>query len=189
LVLSRAPSVKLIRPVVAVAQVVRASGCGPEGRGFKSPRSPHVRALPPDRTASRSWSSMALAVAEQLGRLGGLLHPGWLRAADAGTGETIRKRLQRPGRTPTFSPRRPWPGERAGRDGGQGALRHVPRGRLRDRARADGQREPQPVYKCRRHNPAVTEIVNIPNRGHSLTIDHGWREVAQTALDFVKRFA
>jgi non-heme chloroperoxidase len=35
----------------------------------------------------------------------------------------------------------------------------------------------------------VTEIVKIPNRGHSLTIDHGWREVAQTALGFVKRFA
>src|SRR6187200_418132 len=28
------------RPMVAVAQVVRASGCGPEGRGFESPRSP-----------------------------------------------------------------------------------------------------------------------------------------------------
>jgi non-heme chloroperoxidase len=28
----------------------------------------------------------------------------------------------------------------------------------------------------------------IPNRGHSLTVDSGWREVAQTALDFVKRF-
>ena len=40
----------------------------------------------------------------------------------------------------------------------------------------------------RRNNPAVTEIVRMPNRGHSLTIDHGWREVAQTALDFVKRF-
>jgi hypothetical protein len=38
-------SARLARPVVAVAQVVRASGCGPEGRGFKSPRSPHVRAL------------------------------------------------------------------------------------------------------------------------------------------------
>jgi hypothetical protein len=38
-------------------------------------------------------------------------------------------------------------------------------------------------------NPGVTEIVKFPNRGHSLTIDHGWREVAQTALDFVKRFA
>ena len=45
------------------------------------------------------------------------------------------------------------------------------------------------AYKRQRRNPGVTEIVKIPNRGHSLTIDHGWREVAQTALDFVKRFA
>jgi non-heme chloroperoxidase len=46
------------------------------------------------------------------------------------------------------------------------------------------------AYQRQRRNPsAVTEIVKIPNRGHSLTIDHGWREVAQTALDFVKRFA
>jgi non-heme chloroperoxidase len=45
------------------------------------------------------------------------------------------------------------------------------------------------AYKRQRRNPAVTEIVKIPNRGHSLTIDHGWREVAQTALDFIKRFA
>ena len=45
------------------------------------------------------------------------------------------------------------------------------------------------AYKRQRRNPAVTKIVKIPNRGHSLTIDHGWREVAQTALDFVKRFA
>jgi hypothetical protein len=45
------------------------------------------------------------------------------------------------------------------------------------------------AYKRQRRNPGVTEIVKIPNRGHSLTIDHGWREVAQTALDFVERFA
>jgi pimeloyl-ACP methyl ester carboxylesterase len=43
-------------------------------------------------------------------------------------------------------------------------------------------------YKRQRRNASVTEIKQIPNRGHSLTIDHGWREVAQTALDFVKRF-
>jgi len=43
-------------------------------------------------------------------------------------------------------------------------------------------------YKRQRRNPAVTEIVKIPNRGHSLTIDSGWREVAETALDFVRRF-
>ena len=45
------------------------------------------------------------------------------------------------------------------------------------------------AYKRQRRNPGVTEIVKIPNRGHALTIDHGWREVAQTALAFVTRFA
>jgi pimeloyl-ACP methyl ester carboxylesterase len=45
------------------------------------------------------------------------------------------------------------------------------------------------AYKRQRRNPAVTEIVRIPNRGHSLTIDHGWREVAETSLEFVRRFA
>jgi pimeloyl-ACP methyl ester carboxylesterase len=44
------------------------------------------------------------------------------------------------------------------------------------------------AYKRQKHNQGVTEIARIPNRGHSLTIDSGWREVAQTALDFVKRF-
>jgi non-heme chloroperoxidase len=43
------------------------------------------------------------------------------------------------------------------------------------------------AFKRQKRNPAVTEIVKMPNRGHALTIDHGWREVAQTALDFVKR--
>jgi non-heme chloroperoxidase len=43
-------------------------------------------------------------------------------------------------------------------------------------------------YKRQRQNEAVTEIAKIPNRGHSLTIDSGWREVADTALAFVKRF-
>ena len=44
------------------------------------------------------------------------------------------------------------------------------------------------AYDRQKVNPGVTEIVKIPNRGHSLTIDHGWREVAETALTFVKRF-
>ncbi|GAA1014209.1 alpha/beta hydrolase [Acrocarpospora pleiomorpha] len=42
--------------------------------------------------------------------------------------------------------------------------------------------------KQHRNEHAVTEIVEIPNRGHSLTIDNGWREVADTALTFIKRF-
>jgi len=44
-------------------------------------------------------------------------------------------------------------------------------------------------YKRQKRNPAVTEIKAIPNRGHSLTIDSGWREVCDTSLEFVKRFA
>jgi non-heme chloroperoxidase len=43
-------------------------------------------------------------------------------------------------------------------------------------------------YKRQKRNPSVTEIKMMPDRGHSLTIDHGWEEVAQTALDFVQRF-
>ena len=44
-------------------------------------------------------------------------------------------------------------------------------------------------YKIQAKNPGVTEIIEIPGRGHSLVIDSGWKDVAQTALDFVKRFA
>jgi dipeptidyl aminopeptidase/acylaminoacyl peptidase len=43
-------------------------------------------------------------------------------------------------------------------------------------------------FKKQKRNKGVTEFVEIPGRGHSLTIDHGWREVATKALDFVKRF-
>lgn len=43
------------------------------------------------------------------------------------------------------------------------------------------------AYKRQKRNPSVTEIVKMPNRGHSLTIDHAWQEVAETALDFVQR--
>ncbi|WP_306420958.1 alpha/beta fold hydrolase [Streptomyces griseicoloratus] len=39
-----------------------------------------------------------------------------------------------------------------------------------------------------RNTHAVTEIVEMPGRGHALTIDNGWREVADTALAFVRRF-
>jgi non-heme chloroperoxidase len=44
-------------------------------------------------------------------------------------------------------------------------------------------------YRKQRRNKGVTEIVEIKGRGHALTIDSGWREVADTALAFVKRFA
>jgi non-heme chloroperoxidase len=44
------------------------------------------------------------------------------------------------------------------------------------------------AYKRQEHNAGVTEFAEIPGRGHSLVIDSGWTEVAQTALDFIKRF-
>jgi pimeloyl-ACP methyl ester carboxylesterase len=44
------------------------------------------------------------------------------------------------------------------------------------------------AYKRQLHNPGLTEFTEIPDRGHSLTIDHGWRDVAETALAFVQRF-
>ena len=43
-------------------------------------------------------------------------------------------------------------------------------------------------YKHQANNEAVTEIVEMPGRGHALTIDSGWREVADTALAFVQRY-
>src|SRR5881275_1628506 len=43
----------------------------------------------------------------------------------------------------------------------------------------------QKVAKEQEKNPGVTEIREIPGRGHSLTIDHGWREVAEIALAFI----
>jgi pimeloyl-ACP methyl ester carboxylesterase len=41
-------------------------------------------------------------------------------------------------------------------------------------------------YKRQEKNPGVTEIHEIPERGHSLVIDHGWREVAVVAFTFIK---
>jgi len=43
-------------------------------------------------------------------------------------------------------------------------------------------------FKKEKKNKDVTEIVRMPDRGHALTIDDGWRDVAETALTFVKRF-
>jgi pimeloyl-ACP methyl ester carboxylesterase len=43
-------------------------------------------------------------------------------------------------------------------------------------------------FKRQQRNEGVTEIVKVPDRGHSLTIDNGWREVADISLQFVQRF-
>jgi pimeloyl-ACP methyl ester carboxylesterase len=44
------------------------------------------------------------------------------------------------------------------------------------------------AYKQQKDNEGVTEIVEMKGRGHALTIDSGWEEVARTALAFVQRF-
>ncbi len=43
-------------------------------------------------------------------------------------------------------------------------------------------------YRRQKRNPGVTEIKKIPGRGHALTIDSGWKEVAEISLEFVRRF-
>jgi non-heme chloroperoxidase len=43
-------------------------------------------------------------------------------------------------------------------------------------------------YKRQKRNEGVTEFVEMPGRGHALVIDGGWREVADKALEFVKRY-
>jgi len=43
-------------------------------------------------------------------------------------------------------------------------------------------------FKKQNNNEGVTEYVEIPGRGHALVIDNGWRDVADIALAFVKRF-
>lgn len=44
-------------------------------------------------------------------------------------------------------------------------------------------------FRLQKRNEGVTELVTLQGRGHSLPIDSGWQEVAETALAFVKRFA
>jgi non-heme chloroperoxidase len=44
-------------------------------------------------------------------------------------------------------------------------------------------------FKKQKRNKGVTEIAEMEGRGHALVIDGGWKEVADTALAFVQRFA
>jgi pimeloyl-ACP methyl ester carboxylesterase len=59
-------------------------------------------------------------------------------------------------------------------------------------AGADDHTVPQVVveneFKIQQKNVGDTELAVIPGRGHSLIIDSGWREVADTALEFVQRY-
>lgn len=43
------------------------------------------------------------------------------------------------------------------------------------------------AYRLYRKSDAITEFHEFEGRGHSLTIDHGWREVAETSLSWLAR--
>jgi non-heme chloroperoxidase len=51
----------------------------------------------------------------------------------------------------------------------------------------DSWRRSRPGGVREKRSAGVTEIVKIPGRGQALTIDGGWREVADTALGFIKK--
>lgn len=44
------------------------------------------------------------------------------------------------------------------------------------------------AFRQQQKNTGITEFASMPGRGHSLTIDHGWLEVCNTALAFIERF-
>jgi non-heme chloroperoxidase len=71
-------------------------------------------------------------------------------------------------------------------------VRRADRGPLLIVSGAEDHTVPPAIAKAsfgrEKRNPGVTEMVTIPGRGHALTIDSGWREVAEKALGFVKRF-
>jgi pimeloyl-ACP methyl ester carboxylesterase len=44
-------------------------------------------------------------------------------------------------------------------------------------------------YRLQQRNPAPTEYILVPGRGHALVIDDGWKDVAKLALAFCRRFS
>jgi non-heme chloroperoxidase len=43
-------------------------------------------------------------------------------------------------------------------------------------------------YNRQKRNDGITEIAKVAGRGHALTIDGGWRDVADLSLAFIRRF-
>jgi pimeloyl-ACP methyl ester carboxylesterase len=41
------------------------------------------------------------------------------------------------------------------------------------------------VFRLYADNPSLTEYTELDGRGHSLTIDAGWRDVAELTLDWI----
>jgi non-heme chloroperoxidase len=45
----------------------------------------------------------------------------------------------------------------------------------------------QAAFRKYHKSPAVTEFMSFKGRGHSLTIDHGWKEVAEYCLSWLNK--
>ena len=43
------------------------------------------------------------------------------------------------------------------------------------------------TLKQYKHSTAVTDLIDFPDRGHSLVIDHGWREIAEASLTWLQK--
>jgi pimeloyl-ACP methyl ester carboxylesterase len=43
------------------------------------------------------------------------------------------------------------------------------------------------TLKQYRHSHAINDLIEFPDRGHSLTIDHGWRDVATACLGWLEK--
>jgi non-heme chloroperoxidase len=43
------------------------------------------------------------------------------------------------------------------------------------------------AFRIQSRNPGTTELLVLPDRGHSLGADRGWREVAESSLAFLAR--
>jgi pimeloyl-ACP methyl ester carboxylesterase len=44
-------------------------------------------------------------------------------------------------------------------------------------------------YRLQKRNNSVTEIAKVAGHGHAITIDDGWNDACEKALEFVRRFA
>ena len=57
----------------------------------------------------------------------------------------------------------------------------------RHRSGAESRRAAGLGRKLYHKSPAITDLREFNDRGHSLTIDHGWREIADEVLSWLSQ--
>ena len=133
---------------------------------FKNPANKH-RAVSLTAEQFRFAFGNAIAAEESDAAVRALDHPGAGQAAVRGGGGELQPAL---------------PGEGRHRQQDRGPLLLIIGGK--------DHTVPEAVTKATlkqyRHSDAVTDLLEFPDRGHSLTIDHGWREVADACLTWLK---